>query len=358
MTLKERVASLRATGGTTGGQIDFDCAQRRMHQWRSQEELTEHELLQVVGEPVESVSQRLSTPPVWLSELYAAFSDVTSSKPQPHFPSTADGSAAFLHGIERLINHGRDRLNAGVKALMQSQSDLPFDSETIEDLLYANLSARLLPILSRTFVLELNVARLQNLLEGETAAQRFHSFIERIRQPAALLAVLEEYPVLARQLMSCIDQWVTFALTFLDHLLKDWTLLRHSFVLETDPGVLVEVTGNAGDRHRGGRSVLLLRFSSGFRLVYKPRSLAVDLHFQELLNWLNCRQNYPSFRTLTVLDRGDHGWVEFVSATSCTTADQVERFYERIGGHLAVLHALNATDLHGENIVAAGEYPM
>jgi len=36
----------------------------------------------------------------------------------------------------------------------------------------------------------------------------------------------------------------------------------------------------------------------------------------------------------------------------------VNRFYERFGSYLALLHALEATDFHYENVIAAGEHPM
>ena len=46
---------------------------------------------------------------------------------------------------------------------------------------------------------------------------------------------------------------------------------------------------DAADRHRGGRSVVLATFESGLVLVYKPKSLAVDRHFQETLAWMNSK---------------------------------------------------------------------
>jgi type 2 lantibiotic biosynthesis protein LanM len=101
-----------------------------------------------------------------------------------------------------------------------------------------------------------------------------------------------------------------------------------------------------------------LRFAGGQRLVYKPRSLAIDQHFQELLLWLNRQGAQPPFRPLTILNRQEYGWVEFVAATPCTNAAEVERFYQRQGGYLALLHALNAADFHFENLIAAGEHPM
>lgn len=114
----------------------------------------------------------------------------------------------------------------------------------------------------------------------------------------------------------------------------------------------------AGDSHRGGRSVLIATFESGFQIVYKPKSLAVDAHFQDLLTWLNDRGQAPRFRPLNILDRATHGWVEFIDARGCDSAADVRSFYERQGGQLALLYALEATDLHSENLIAHGEHPV
>ena len=206
--------------------------------------------------------------------------------------------------------------------------------------------------------LELQVASALWRLTGATPEARFESFVQRLRQPGGLLPLLEEYPVLARQLIPTIDQWVAASLEFLGRLCVDWDQIRATLAPEEDPGLLVEVRSNVGDRHRGGRSVLLLTFRSGWQLVYKPRSLAIDQHFQELLHWLNTRGAEPPFQTLKVLDRGAYGWSAFVAEQECGSAAAVRRFYERQGAYLALLYALEATDLHFENLIAAGEHPM
>ncbi|PYS92812.1 MAG: type 2 lantipeptide synthetase LanM, partial [Acidobacteria bacterium] len=130
------------------------------------------------------------------------------------------------------------------------------------------------------------------------------------------------------------------------------------FSPEAAPGVLVRVQGDAGDAHRDGRAVLIAEFASGFQVAYKPRSLAVDAHFQELLAWLNRRGARPAFRQLKILERGAYGWMEFAAAQSCTSAQEVYRFYRRQGAYLALLYALEATDLHFENLIAVGEHPV
>ncbi|MGK7922328.1 MAG: type 2 lanthipeptide synthetase LanM family protein, partial [Trichodesmium sp.] len=191
-----------------------------------------------------------------------------------------------------------------------------------------------------------------------TPRERFLSFLDRIYQKDVMVAILAEYPVLARQLIVTIDRWVSFSLEFLQHLCADWETICSEFSSEKYPGVLTQVKVNAGDTHRGGRSVMIVKFSSGFQIVYKPKSLAVDVHFQQLLLWLNERGDHPPFQTLKIIDRGTYGWVEFVNFQSCQDQEQVWRFYERIGGYLALLYALEATDFHSENIIAAGEQPI
>src|SRR5262249_38091433 len=161
----------------------------------------------------------------------------------------------------------------GIRDLIQGQADLPFDVGTVEDLLIAPLLRRLMQILRRTMILELNVARLQGLLHGHTPEERFRSFIERLEDHDTAPAPLQEYPVLARQLVIAVDQWADFSLEFLQNLCSDWDAIRVTFSADDAPGDLVQVIGNAGDNHRNGRSVQIAGFQSGLRLVYKPRSM-------------------------------------------------------------------------------------
>lgn len=164
--------------------------------------------------------------------------------------------------------------------------------------------------------------------------------------------------MLARQIVTDIEQWVESSGEFLRDLCADWEDITAIFRGGKEPGVIVKVSGGFGDSHRRGRSVLVAEFASGFRVVYKPRPLAVDLRFQELLTWLNERGAQPPLAPLKVLERRGHGWMEFVSAGACQTAEEVRRFYRRQGGYLALLYALEASDFHFENLIAAGEHPF
>jgi type 2 lantibiotic biosynthesis protein LanM len=259
---------------------------------------------------------------------------------------------------EPLIAVSVEQLRAGLAGLNGAGSRVPIDPTTIEDILFTGVPRQLFALLGRTMVLELNVARVAGRLEGSTSEDRFQSFVHNIRTPEIAHRIMREYPALAVQLTSHLERWVTTSLEFTFRLCRDWNEIRRTFSPEEDPGPLVSLQSEAGDRHRQGRSVAICEFASGLRLVYKPKSLATDVHFQELLSWTNGRGAHPAFRTLQILDRGSHGWVEFVAAATCDSIPKVRRFYERQGAYLALLYALEATDVHCENVIAAGEHPM
>ncbi|MEV4414300.1 type 2 lanthipeptide synthetase LanM family protein, partial [Catellatospora sp. NPDC049609] len=232
------------------------------------------------------------------------------------------------------------------------------DADRLAAQLSAVPSGQVNLLVGRALVLELNVLRVQGQLAGDTPQQRFQDFTRRLSDPKYALEVLMEYPVLARDATVLIDNWAQARIEFAQRLVADVATLAERLGDAARLGVVADVSVDAGDSHRDGRSVGFVRFTSGARVVYKPRGLAVEIHFQQLLDWLNERGAQPPFRTLWVLDRGEYGWSEFVAAGPCTDAAQLRRFYTRQGGYLALLHSLAAVDFHLENIIAAGEHPM
>jgi class II lanthipeptide synthase len=351
-----------------------ELARFRLAQWRdlsafrsgdalarrlADEGLDETSFERLLAEPADAVGARLPATPKWLTELAEAFATPPPvGEPLP-LPSGLrdDPVAGFLELVRPLIERARGQLRAGIATVCREASS-PFSPEEAERLATEPLAYRLLPVLARTLVLELNVARVQGLLAGDTAEERFAAFVERLRRPETAREILSEYPVLARLAAEELDAWVEVSLELFDRLSRDWPDLSETFFDGQDPGALTGCDGGAGDRHRGGRSVRILEFASGAKLVYKPRPMAADAHFQELLAWVESLAEDLSFRRLTVLDRGDYGWMEHVAAAGCATEGEVALYHRRLGGLLALLYALEATDCHYENLIAASGQPV
>lgn len=373
MTLMERLASLQAQRSVTRIEelCDRELAARKLQEWKKQnafskgisfaqrleaDHLAKEDLLVLLGEPIEAVQQRTS-PPDWLLQLAEVLASVDLVSRMEEEPQQA-AQLSLLNIFDIFNKYAHDRFVSRAAALGTEYKHLPFDPQPIASAFLPNLITSLSLAINRTMVLELHVARLQGRLHGETPEERFQEFIQQMRQKQALQALLEEYPVLARQIVIIINRWLNHSLEFLHRLCSDWQQICTTFSPERDPGLLIEAQEGASDVHHGGRSVLKLRFSSGLQLLYKPKSLEIDLHFQAMLTWLNEQGYQPPFRTLRLLPGEGYGWCEFAEAPECTTQAEIERFYERQGGYLALLYALDVTNFPPENLIVSGEHPI
>jgi type 2 lantibiotic biosynthesis protein LanM len=321
------------------------------------EGISEQQFDAAVALTPEALHERCIELPEWLTTFLEAYSPEAPAAAPVSVP--AAGLASLLSLVEPLVSRARARVRDGAGCLAARFPAVPFDANTVEPMLYARLAGRLTQLVSLPAILEMHVARLEGRLHGDTPEERFSGFACSLGVPDIARRLFAEYPVLARLVVQALEQWVTTSLEFLEHLSRERADLERTFNDGASAGLLLRLDSAAGDAHRRGRCVSLLQFSSGLRLAYKPRSLAVDRHFMELLTWLNERGgDLPAFRILRVLDCTDHGWVEFVEHRSCRTEQEVERFYRRQGMNLALLYALGARDFHYENLIAAGEHPV
>ncbi|HET9397065.1 MAG TPA: type 2 lanthipeptide synthetase LanM, partial [Nitrospiraceae bacterium] len=125
-----------------------------------------------------------------------------------------------------------------------------------------------------------------------------------------------------------------------------------------DPSELHELSFGAGDSHRGGATVTIVRGES-WSVVYKPRSLAIDRTLRDFVAELGDDHGSPlNVRIPEVIDCGDYGWVEFVSHRFAAGPEELLNFYRGIGHLLALMRLLSGSDLHAENMIAHGGTPV
>jgi type 2 lantibiotic biosynthesis protein LanM len=218
------------------------------------------------------------------------------------------------------------------------------------------LGLRLVKLASRTLVLELARARDRGELAGATPAERFLDFTHRLVGGSELAEFLATYPVLARVLGESCRQGVEGHLELLARLAEDRESLVTGLLDGRDPGALTAIEPG-GDPHRGGRCTAILTFADGRRLVYKPRPLDLHGHFNEFVDWLNDKTAL-GIRTVDLLPRDGYGWLAYVVHEPCQDLAAVRRFYHRQGALLALLYVLDGTDMHFENLIAAGDQPV
>ncbi|MFI6318403.1 type 2 lanthipeptide synthetase LanM family protein [Nonomuraea sp. NPDC050556] len=205
--------------------------------------------------------------------------------------------------------------------------------------------------ITRVLVLELNAARISGRLTAADPAGRWEQWRDSVAEPAFWQGLAGPYPGMAARLAAVIGNRCAASYRFAERFARDRAALA---ALPGGPvGVLERVEFGAGDSHRGGQTVVVLHGEDG-RVVYKPRSLAVDAALAELLTHLGV----STMRVPAVITRGGYGWAEHVEHRYCAGAEQLRAFYRGMGHWLALMRLLGGSDLHAENLIAAGPQPV
>uniref|UniRef100_B8HVI2 Lanthionine synthetase C family protein n=1 Tax=Cyanothece sp. (strain PCC 7425 / ATCC 29141) TaxID=395961 RepID=B8HVI2_CYAP4 len=344
----------------------------------------------------ESVNYVLSSPadpapdglPPWTDTLKAIIATANQPLPDSSLPIDSADPQPFEDILLPIVIAARQKLqnqlqsspailnatiNASVFELVSESGYLELEKEFLKTLI--NLSTKTLDHEFTNFrPLGHN---LLNFFAGtqstEPSKELYYKFVNGLLQDG-LLTLFKQYPVLAKLIAIATDFWVESTLEFINYLAEDLpeleTLFASSALTESQSnwqslspsfhsaglGQVVSVRPSLSDFHNRGRSAIALTFSSGLKLIYKPKDLGLDVAFFDFLAWCN-QQNSPlDFKILKILNRGSHGWVEYVEQQPCGARAAAQRFYQRAGMLLCVLYLLGATDCHYENLIASGEH--
>ncbi|MCE7082040.1 type 2 lanthipeptide synthetase LanM family protein [Streptomyces sp. ST2-7A] len=324
--------------------------------------VSEAGLVALAGEAVDRLARRTAKP-VWAEYVERAVAAAPGAGPRPvagddapspAVPGTAvttEGARAFLPVIRPLI--------VPAWAAVAERVPLSGDELTVARVAFEDrLGDRLTRQAGRALVGELHAARAAGNLVGNTSRERFDSFTAAAGTRSGLTELFTRYPVLARLLgQSCV--LATAAMTeLLERYAADRPALVETLLGGEDPGPLTGIEMDRGDSHQGNRSVAVLRFAGGARVVYKPRPLEQHRLLEDSVAWMNDRVDGLDLRTPGSLPRAGYGWLEYIRHRGCSSVTEVDRFYRRQGALLALLYALEGADMHYENVIACGDQPV
>ena len=200
------------------------------------------------------------------------------------------------------------------------------------------------------------LAAVVEITPNPNANEYYQSFIRR-QANTGLQELLQTYPLLGRAIATVVMSWIETTAELIHRLEEDWPDLQEKFFPTSAASTVVKIQTSLSDPHRGGRTTSILTFDNGDKVVYKPKDLGLDQAYQMFLDWCNRSLELARpFKTLTVLQRENYGWVEFVAHRPSTTPDQWRTFYDQTGALLAILYLLGASDCHMENLIACDEH--
>lgn len=120
-----------------------------------------------------------------------------------------------------------------------------------------------------------------------------------------------------------------------------------------DFGSIVHMHCANTDLHFHGRSTMMIETEGG-SFFYKPRDCRIDILFGGLVEkWFSGLTHVPR----TIVGEG-YGICETIVATPVHSMEEIEQYFENMGGLFAIAQALGSSDLHSENLIAHGTFPV
>ncbi|MFJ9691302.1 DUF4135 domain-containing protein [Kitasatospora sp. NPDC101183] len=295
-----------------------------------------------------------ATPPDWALAL-AAFLRTLPETPGPATAAPGAITAAYAAAADHLLPYSPSGI-LGVPLTDRARAELG-----------RLLTARL------TEVTNLSLCHELQAVTGRPRATDWDAAGGLDTSREGWLARLERLPGLAHLVGTACRQWQHAHTELFARLAADRALLVERMWQGEDPGALDTLRGEAGDRHAGGRSVVLLHFEGGRSVVYKPKDMRHATAYLALTERLN-RELSLDLPLRTVLPRsdrgddghaasltgtpdGDYGWEELVPHRPCADRGGFARFYRRLGMTIRLVQLLEGRDLWADNLLADGEYP-
>ncbi|MCV9909220.1 type 2 lanthipeptide synthetase LanM [Brucella sp. HL-2] len=212
----------------------------------------------------------------------------------------------------------------------------------------------------RLFILEMNFADRERLLQGETEAQRFEYFVRELCKQENLTMLCLKYPALWEKWLQALTIYRASLELLITRIIADIEQVAQYFYNDYSVSEVSRIT-TVGDPHKGMQQSVRVEFVNGTgqtrKVFYKPRNLSIDEGIYNFFVWWN--SYFPINQIVPkVIVKDDYGWSEHIEHIECDTEHQVFLFYRRYGSLIALTHVFSSTDLHMENLISSSEFPV
>lgn len=220
-----------------------------------------------------------------------------------------------------------------------------------------SLLTKLQKICIRTLIHEIRRSKAEGELGGGDASQEYVYFVEEVIDEEWRCSLSKKYPVLARGVEEAVAMSAELYAEAVNHLGEAADDVAERICGGEPFTHITGIEGDIADSHRGGKSVLRISLDNGRTVIYKPHSLENEKVFQELLQSLGENCGVDMYRMRRVEGAG-WGFSECIERKECTCQEEMERYYRRMGVCIFAFYLLGTNDIHSENIIAHGEYPV
>lgn len=245
-----------------------------------------------------------------------------------------------IEEFERQLNTGKEQIAPGVYEDFRNE-----------------LAVRLQNIALRTLIAEMHGYKQRGMLKGADSKEEYQDFCRICGRKEFFYYIADTYPVLSRCIRERIECQVRYDIQVLKWFREDSDKIGELFFDGGTQGRITGIESGLSDLHNGGKEVLKICLENGKKLLLKPRSMENEEFFTRLLDWISERTGSSQYH-YTILSCHDHSWCEIVEYQSCESEQEIHQYYRRLGEQLFLAYLLGTSDIHAENLIACGPYPV
>lgn len=242
--------------------------------------------------------------------------------------------------FKRQLNTGKEQIAPGVY-------------EDFRD----ELAVRLQNIALRTLIAEMHGYKQRGMLKGADSKEQYQDFCRICGSEEFFYHIADTYPVLIRCIRERIECQIQYYVQVMQWFREDSDKIGGLFFDGGTQGRITGIESGLSDLHNGGKEVLKICLENGKKLLLKPRSMENEQFFTRLLDWISERTGSNQYH-YRILSCRDHSWCEIVEYQSCESEQEIHQYYRRLGEQLFLAYLLGTSDIHAENLIACGPYPV
>lgn len=265
-----------------------------------------------------------------------------------------------LHGSPRKINNTYlvDPFTVYIKTQLECLkfNSVHISKETLEKGI-ERITMQLSKFTWKCIVVEMEKYKEKHKLNGNNPNEKYLDFMERKYGAIDKIEKFyEKYPVLARIVVQKMKDLLNAYIEIIINIDKNYTLIDTQ--LNIGSNVISQIDASQGDTHNNGRSVAIITFENGKKIVYKPRNAEIVKSYNKFMAYINKELPTNALYINPLFSSKNFSVEKYVSYIPCDNESEIADYYYRFGKLIAIISYLNGTDFHCENIIAHKYYPV
>ncbi|EOO58623.1 type 2 lantibiotic biosynthesis protein LanM [Bacillus cereus VD196] len=212
----------------------------------------------------------------------------------------------------------------------------------------------------RTLVFDFHLSKQNKSVLGRTEKEQLINYNQKmLMDEQFVLDFFNRYPCLLRSISNEMRKSKKIILELFDRYEKDKVVIAKNTLRVDIISKVKKIKLGLGDPHCDGRRAIAIQLEHG-KIMYKPRDSSPEFFYSMLINKWNSVIKDPNYviKVPKGIYKEEYSWIEYIPFNECKYTIDIHSFYKRMGVQMAFLYALNATDLHFENIIAHGSHPV